>query len=53
MIAREIQFNNQLLYVTLDVGYLPRESFDALFAMANEASRVINGLRASIDRTRN
>ena len=36
------------LYVALDVGYLSKQQFEELFALADETGRVINGLRASI-----
>jgi len=38
------------LYVALDVGYLDTNSFDSLMAQAVEVSKIIGGLRASVDR---
>ncbi|MBL1274701.1 MAG: four helix bundle protein [Ectothiorhodospiraceae bacterium] len=40
------------LYVALDVGYISKKQFEALFALAEETGRVINGLRASIPATK-
>ena len=40
------------LYVALDVGYMEQATFDELKASAEEASRVIQGLRASVERRR-
>jgi four helix bundle protein len=37
------------LYVALDAQYLSRSDFDTLRAQAEELSRVISGLRASIE----
>ena len=39
-----------LLYVALDVGYLDKPSFDALFAQTEEVGRLVGGLRASVQR---
>lgn len=39
------------LYVALDVGYLTRDEFDALYAQADEVSRIVNGLRAAVERS--
>ena len=38
------------LYVALDTGYLTREEFDTLYEQACEVSRIVNGLRASVER---
>lgn len=35
------------LYVALDIGYIDRAQFDALYAQADEVGRLIGGLRAS------
>ncbi len=40
------------LYLAFDVGHLSRESFDRLLTQAEELSRVIGGLRASIKNQR-
>src|SRR5262245_9120658 len=40
------------LYVALDVGYLDRETFDAILGRAEEVGRVVGGLRASAERRR-
>ena len=40
------------LYVALDVGYLDQAEFDRLFIQAEEVSRIIGGLRASIEKRR-
>ncbi|MBA4180298.1 MAG: four helix bundle protein [Anaerolinea sp.] len=40
------------LYIALDVGYLSQPEFDGLLALAEEVSRVVGGLRASVDRGR-
>jgi four helix bundle protein len=37
------------LYVALDIGYLEKAHFDRLLARAEEAARVIGGLRASVE----
>ena len=37
------------LYVALDVGYLKQEEFDAVSELAQEVSKIINGLRGSIE----
>lgn len=36
------------LYVALDVGHIDQPKFDHLMALADEAARVIGGLRASV-----
>ena len=38
------------LYVALDVGYLKEAEFGQLFSQADEAGRVVGGLRAAIER---
>ena len=38
------------LYIALDTGYLAQEEFDRLMAQAQEVSRIIGGLRASVER---
>jgi four helix bundle protein len=37
-----------LLYVAADVGYMPPPTFGDLMAKAEEASRIISGLRTSV-----
>ena len=41
------------LYVARDIGYVGAQEFDRLLALAEEAGRVIGGLRASVERRRN
>lgn len=41
------------LYVALDVGYVTQERFHVVQAQAEEVSRVVGGLRASVERQRN
>jgi four helix bundle protein len=41
------------LYVALDVGYIDQEMLEKLQMQAEEVSRVIGGLRASIERLKN
>jgi four helix bundle protein len=38
------------LYVALDVKHLQQREFDQIFAQAQEVARLVNGLRASLDR---
>jgi four helix bundle protein len=38
------------LYLAFDVGHMRKARFDELFAMAEELSRIIGGLRASVKR---
>ena len=38
------------LYVALDVGYINKDVFDALYAQASEVARIIGGLRAAVER---
>jgi four helix bundle protein len=40
------------LYVALDAGYLTQETFDQLMKSAQEVGRIVGGLRASVQRTR-
>lgn len=40
------------LYVALDTGYLEQNDFKRLMDSANEVSRVIGGLRVSVDKRR-
>jgi len=40
------------LYVALDADYIDEQSFNRLKLQAEEVSRVIGGLRASIDKNR-
>ncbi len=43
------------LYTALDTGFISQEEFEGLFSLAEETSKVINGLRASVlehDRSR-
>ena len=40
------------LYVAQDVGYLPAPAFEKLLSMAEEVSRIVGGLRASVARQR-
>ena len=40
------------LYVALDAGYLSGELFDQLFCMADEVSRIVNGLRSAVKKQR-
>jgi four helix bundle protein len=40
------------LYVALDVGHLDRSIFEALMAQAIEVSRILGGLRRSVERRR-
>ena len=38
------------LYVALDVGYLDQATFDLLYARADEVTRILGGLRSSVER---
>src|SRR5208337_1112955 len=38
------------LYVALDAGYLDKASFDPLIQQAEEAARIVGGLRSSVQR---
>ena len=40
------------LYVASDAGYLNQDAFATLCSLATEVSRIISGLRASIERNR-
>jgi four helix bundle protein len=40
------------LYIALDAGYIDQSQFRELYTLAQETSRVISGLRASIARRR-
>ncbi|MDZ7729222.1 MAG: four helix bundle protein [Dehalococcoidia bacterium] len=40
------------LYVALDAGHIGKDEFDELQRIAGEVSRLVGGLRASIDRRR-
>jgi four helix bundle protein len=37
------------LYVALDVGYLNKQQFEMLMSMAVETTKVLSGLRSSVD----
>lgn len=41
------------LYVALDAGYLNKEQFETIYAVAEETGRILNGLRAAVERQRN
>ncbi|WP_237671363.1 four helix bundle protein [Desulfobacca acetoxidans] len=38
------------LYLALDIGYLDQETFTRLHAMTEELSRILGGLRASVEK---
>jgi four helix bundle protein len=40
------------LYAALDVGYITKEQFDHVSTLATEVSRIIGGLRMSVQRQR-
>ena len=40
------------LYVALDVGYITKEQFDQVNALALDVSKLLGGLRASLQRQR-
>ncbi|HEV7472972.1 MAG TPA: four helix bundle protein [Pyrinomonadaceae bacterium] len=40
------------LYVALDVGYLDKNQFETLMALALEVARIVGGLRAAVERNR-
>ena len=40
------------LYVALDAGYLNKEQFETIYAVAEETGRILNGLRAAVERQR-
>lgn len=37
------------LYLALDIGYLSQDEFNTIMNIANETSRIIGGLRRSVD----
>jgi four helix bundle protein len=39
------------LYLALDIGYMNKEKFDELNEIALEASRIIGGLKASVQKS--
>ena len=41
------------LYIALDVGYIFHKEFDQINALAIEVSKLLGGLRASIQKQRN
>ncbi|OGC91287.1 MAG: four helix bundle protein [candidate division Zixibacteria bacterium RBG_16_53_22] len=41
------------LYVAKDIGYLDEDTFGRLLEQSNEVSRIIGGLRSSVQRIRN
>jgi four helix bundle protein len=41
------------LYIAADVGYLSDTEFKRLMALAEEVGKIIGGLRASVERSRN
>ena len=45
------ELRNQL-YIALDVAHTPVEQFDSLMSDAVEVSKIIGGLRASVERRR-
>jgi four helix bundle protein len=40
------------LYVAFDVGYLDKNQFEGLMALAQEVGKIIGGLRAAVERNR-
>lgn len=40
------------LYVALDAEYLSAEQFEKMYAVAEETGRIVNGLRAAVERQR-
>jgi len=40
------------LYVALDAEYVSKEQFDNIYAVAEETGRIVNGLRAAVERQR-
>ncbi len=40
------------LYVALDAGYITRDEFQKVYAIAEETGRIVNGLRAAVERQR-
>ncbi len=41
------------LYVAIDIGYLSEEDFEHLYSLAQEVSRILGGLKASVQRSKN
>jgi four helix bundle protein len=41
------------LYVALDAEYVSKKQFDKIYAVAEETGRIVNGLRAAVERQRN
>ena len=40
------------LYVALDAEYVSKDQFDKIYAVAEETGRIVNGLRAAVERQR-
>ena len=40
------------LYVAFDVGYISQSEFEHVFSMAEEVTKIIGGLRASVSKQR-
>ena len=40
------------LYVALDAGYIPEDQFSELYNIASEVSRILGGLRSSLQKQR-
>jgi four helix bundle protein len=40
------------LYVAFDVGYLDKDQFETLMALALEVARIVGGLRSAVERNR-
>jgi hypothetical protein len=40
------------LYVALDAGYLGKDKFNEIYTVAEENGRIVNGLRAAVERQR-
>lgn len=38
------------LYIALDIGYIAKDDFSALMALAEEVGRVVSGLRISVEK---
>ncbi|MBH0193805.1 MAG: four helix bundle protein [Nitrospira sp.] len=47
--AAEVQSH---LYIAVDQGYLPKETFESIYAQAEKASRIISGLIKHLRKTR-
>lgn len=41
------------LYLALDIGYVEQDEFDSVMKLANDTSRIIGGLRRSVDPNNN